>query len=58
MHDRRPGVVVDEDHVAFAPPDALKVRDGLVAADELAGAFGLQDDIVALSVEVGFMRRQ
>jgi hypothetical protein len=50
---RRPAVVVDEDHlVALAPPAALAVEHGQVAADVVAGSLGVEDDVVAGAVEV------
>ena len=43
----RPFVAVHPDHVvAFAPPGALKVGDGEVAADIVPAAFGLQYHVV------------
>ena len=57
VHGRWPRVIVDEDHViAFAPPGALKVRNGMVAADVGASAFGLKDDVVVFAIKVRDLR--
>lgn len=54
VHARRPSVFVDEDHVvAFAPPRALEVRDAVVAANVLASALRLPNNVVNLPSKFG-----
>ncbi len=48
----RPLLAVDHHHVVpFAPPSPVEIRDGVIAPEVVATAFGLQDDVIILPRE-------
>lgn len=59
VHRRRPGVIIDKDHIiAFTPPRPLKMIHGVVTADVSSRTGRLEKDIVPFAVEIGHVSFQ